>query len=427
MRVGTALVIALLGAGAHGQAADKHISYDELNEFIHRHRAHINARYNTSSLTRRAQVDAPLYSYSDSTWAVDVDMGDPAKTLRVAVDTGSSDLWVYANAFGDSHSKHDLHRAFFLPYTKGNVSGSLVQDRVAMDTHVSPHQILALVDHENGTHLAPGVQGVMGFGDMSTAAMQAKPFWQSANVSAPIFALYLRRGLSGTPHKNGSLPAGTLSMGAPNASLYQGEINYAPVASPKWWALPMHTINVSNHTVPVSKDSLALIDSGTSLIGGPAEDVRALYQHIAGAEEIKENPGYFSYPCSVQPNVSFTFGNRQYVMNNADFEVSVFGPAGAPMATSHENGTAVEQLRCLGAVFEISVKSQFNWVIGASFLKNVYTVFDGGEERRIGFAELAEQYGKTESFPAMRDSSRSLLRSPQGFWPLVLTLLPWFL
>ena len=78
-------------------------------------------------------------------------------------------------------------------------------------------------------------------------------------------------------------------------------------------------------------------------------------------------------------------------------------------------------------MFEISVKSQFNWVIGASFLKNVYTVFDGGEERRIGFAELAEQYGKTESLPAMRDSSRSLLRSPQGFWPLVLTLLPWFL
>ena len=52
------------------------------------------------------------------------------------------------------------------------------------------------------------------------------------------------------------------------------------------------------------------IDTGTTLIGGPANIVQSLYEQIGGAFALDgEYEGYYTYPCNASASIAFTFGN----------------------------------------------------------------------------------------------------------------------
>lgn len=53
------------------------------------------------------------------------------------------------------------------------------------------------------------------------------------------------------------------------------------------------------------------IDTGTTLIGGPANVVEALYTAIGGAYALDgAYEGYYTFPCDAQVDISFKFGNE---------------------------------------------------------------------------------------------------------------------
>jgi len=93
--------------------------------------------------------------------------------------------------------------------------------------------------------------------------------------------------------------------GSTNTSLYTGEIDYQNVQSLQntlsYWTLPLTsmTVNSGSVTLPSGSSSLAAIDTGTTLIGGPAEQVAALYALIPGSSAGTGNlEGYYVYRTS---------------------------------------------------------------------------------------------------------------------------------
>jgi len=229
------------------------------------------------------------------------------------------------------------------------------------------------------------VSGLMGLAWQSLSSSGATPFWQSlfeGNVwDQPLMAFYLTR-FQNVSRASEQEPGGVFTMGATNTSLYTGEIDYVNVQSLQntlsYWTLPLTnmTVNSGSVTLPSGSSSLAAIDTGTTLIGGPAEQVAAVYALIPGSTAGTGNlEGYFLYPCSTTVNIELSFGGRTWSISPEDFRLQQTSGG-----------------QCLGSIFTFSSGSSSTfgpaWIVGDTFLKNVYSVFRANPAS-IGFAQLA--------------------------------------
>jgi len=131
------------------------------------------------------------------------------------------------------------------------------------------------------------------------------------------------------------------------------------------------TVQGNSITLPSGKDSYAAIDTGTTLIGGPQDTIAAIYASIPGSEPASgDYEGYYSYPCDTNVNVTMSFGGRSWSVSSADFVM-----------------TKVSGNTCIGGFF--ATESTPAWIVGDTFLKNVYSVFRYNPPS-VGFADLSE-------------------------------------
>src|SRR5262245_53736616 len=118
---------------------------------------------------------------------------------------------------------------------------------------------------------------------------------------------------------------------------------------------------------------MCAIDTGTTLVGGPPDVVAQIFAQVPGAEPGTGNlDGYYTYPCATGVNVSVAFGGRAWAINPADFRLA-----------------RISNTRCLGAFFQLTTgASAPAWIVGDTFLKNVYSVFRY-DPPAVGFADLS--------------------------------------
>jgi cathepsin D len=88
--------------------------------------------------------------------------------------------------------------------------------------------------------------------------------------------------------------------GSTNTSLYTGEIDFQDIPSGfvSYWTLAIKnlTVNSNSVTVPSGQSSYAAIDTGTTLIGGPADQVASVYAQIPNSVAGTGNyEGYYLY------------------------------------------------------------------------------------------------------------------------------------
>jgi cathepsin D len=88
--------------------------------------------------------------------------------------------------------------------------------------------------------------------------------------------------------------------GSTNTSLYTGQIDYQdiPSSSISYWTLSVKnlTVNSNSVTLPSGQSSYAAIDTGTTLIGGPAAQVASVYAQIPNSVAGTGNyEGYYLY------------------------------------------------------------------------------------------------------------------------------------
>lgn len=118
----------------------------------------------------------------------------------------------------------------------------------------------------------------------------------------------------------------------------------------------------------VESTQQAIIDTGTTMVVGPANVVQDFYSHIPGSAPIQG--GLYTIPCDSIPTVGFSFGGKAF---NIAPQLFNRGPV------------RVGDSGCVGGIVGSSATTF--WVVGDLFLQNVYTEFDLGNNR-VGFAEL---------------------------------------
>ncbi|KAG2016244.1 aspartyl protease, variant 2 [Coprinopsis cinerea AmutBmut pab1-1] len=365
----------------------------------------LRAKYNvgSSSGRRRAVEDIPMINqHSDASYLGEVLIGTPPQAFEVVLDTGSADLWVADIAcatctgiplFDPARSSTVQQSAAgtTIRYGSGAVAGSINRDTVRLGNFTVERQTFLAADQLSSTLLDGGVSGILGLAFETIASTRATPFWQNLlennQLSSPEMSFWLTRFLNVSIAREAE-PGGIFTLGGRNTSLYSGEIEFLdlPVSFPSFWLLPVRRITVQGRSVPISTGSasLAAIDTGTTLIGGPSGDVEAIWAAVPGSRRSIGNEGFWYYPCRTEINITLNFGGKSWSISPDDMNLGQ---------------TSFGSSLCLGAIFDLGLGSNIpensqnpGWVIGDTFLKNVYSVFRA-DPPSIGFAELSTLAG----------------------------------
>ncbi|CAE6470622.1 unnamed protein product [Rhizoctonia solani] len=321
-----------------------------------------------------------------------MNVGTPPVAYGVALDTGSSDLWFQSDSCAScegakikstSSSLQQTGRPFGIRYGSGSVQGVIASDHVEMGGFTVQNQVMGLVNQTSGALLNGNSAGLLGLAFQALSNTQSVPFWEAliagGSWSQPLMSFWMTRFTNVSTVRNEEY-GGEFRMGGLNASLYTGEIEYInmPSSIKSYWSIPLRQIIVNGGSPMIITNlgvtSLAAIDTGTSLVGGPPDIVANIYGQIPNAQRGAGNlERYWIYPCGQTVNVAFNFGGRSWT---ADFK----------LLTTNPN-------ICVGAIFELSMGGLGNpdvpqWVVGDAFLKNVYSIFRY-EPPSIGFAQLS--------------------------------------
>ncbi|KAG8994607.1 hypothetical protein FRB93_001522 [Tulasnella sp. JGI-2019a] len=345
------------------------------------------------TISRRATegVNQMINLNADTSYIGSIAIGNPAMSFEVILDTGSADLWIASSNcysgcdnvalfdYESSSSFTNLSTAFFIKYGTGAAYGNLGSDLVQMAGFGVSGQTFGVCNRVTPDLLENPVSGLMGLGFSTLSTSKTMPFWETlasgGSWSEPLMAFHLTsfNGVSGTS----SLEyGGSFDLGFTNSSLYTGSIEYTniPDGLESYWSIPLTAVTVQGQALSSSGTVLAAIDTGTTLVGGPLSAMTAIYSQIPNSQPAGSNyPGYWAYPCSTQVNVSLTFGSGDpWSIPPSDFQLSKIGGG-----------------YCLGAFFELDLGGTGpSWIIGDTFLKNVYSVFRYNPPS-VGFAALA--------------------------------------
>lgn len=364
-----------------------------------------------SNRKRQNTVGIPIVNQNgDSSYFASINVGTPPQSFDIILDTGSSDLWVTTVGcttcdpstplFDPSKSSTfqvspGQQGGTKIQYGSGGVEGQLSSETVNMGGFtVSNQGFLSVVTTSQGL-LQGSVSGIMGLGFQTIAATRAVPFWQAlvnANqLTSPLFSFYLTRENDPNQPPPLTAPGGVLTLGGTNSSLFSGNVEFINMpsgAEPSFWLQTLTTLKVVGTSIPISTSlSLAAIDTGTTLIGGPGDQVAAFWQAVPGHQTLSgAMTGYYSFPCSTTNlNVQLSFGGSSWSISDKDMNLGSSGVSG----------------QCVGAVFDLGQASAAgggpgnpNWVIGDTFLKNVYSVYRASPPS-VGFAQLSTVAGGT--------------------------------
>jgi cathepsin D len=198
-------------------------------------------------------------------------------------------------------------------------------------------------------------------------------------------SFFLDRLLDNPEAPNDNAAGGTFTLGGTNSSLFTGDIEFLPFPSgtrPSFWLLNMQTITVNGQTVQIQTGDAALsaIDTGTTLVGGPTNDVKAIWAAVPGSsyEADGQYAGFYTFPCNTEVTITLSFGGKAWTISPLDMNLGEY-----------------EVGKCLGGIFDLGQGTSIeggngnpSWIVGGTFLKNVYSVFRA-DPPAVGFAALA--------------------------------------
>jgi cathepsin D len=357
---------------------------------------------------------------NDFSYSSVVSIGTPPQNFNLILDTGASDFWVVTTSctscgsdipeFNPSNSS--TYKAtssnLELYYGSGSAQGVIVQDSVTFGSFELSQEFLA-VNVTSGL-IYNGLSGVMGLGFTSISTLQTTPFWEALynanDLAEPLFSFYLERYVSQA--NNSAAPGGMLTLGGTNSSLYTGSIEYLNMTSPSsFWLLTVSSVTVQVKTIAVDPLSgLASIDTSITLIGAPTPIAASIWAQVPGSTELTGNSqGLYAFPCDTNVTVRISFGGTNWAISPLDMNIGTVNE----YDPTFSNASAPSQM-CVGAIFDVGIRNAPAWIIGATFLKNVYSVFRANPAA-VGFAQLASglspSTGSPEPSPVVTGSTPS--------------------
>ncbi|KZV64006.1 Asp-domain-containing protein [Peniophora sp. CONT] len=310
-----------------------------------------------------------------------IDIGTPAQTLTVDVDTGSSDLWLPSACRRCKGRQFDARRSstfrssndrFSVTYGSGRVSGTLVRDVVSFGDLSVSSQAFGAVSDESGDFSENPNDGLIGMAFGTIAESHAPTFFENLinrhAVRSPLFGIHLERG---------RVVGSEMCLGCIDSNKMLGPITWIPVESQTYWSVSLDAVTAGGNTVRAN--CVAAIDTGTTLIYLPERLTAAFYRAIGGRPASQYGDGFWTYPCAANLNINFVFGGHGFSLDPRDFNLG---------------HTSSRSSDCIGAVLSLHSGQGFPdnlAIIGDAFLKSWYSVYDYSDGARVGLAADVNQ------------------------------------
>ncbi|KAL1746443.1 aspartic peptidase domain-containing protein [Schizophyllum fasciatum] len=390
---------------------------------------HLRGKYNFSGAKEGKRDIAGVgitNQNGDQSYFGAVEIGTPPQTFNVVLDTGSSDLWVADTEcatcssstpqFDASKSStfQQSSQTTTIQYGSGAVRGSLAQDKVSIGGLTVDEQIFLSVSQTTSQLLDGSMSGILGLAFQTISSTQSTPLWLAlANdnqLDAPEFSFWINRLIDDANAPEESF-GGVFTLGGVNESLYSGDIEFHELAnpsSPTFWLLTLDSLSLNGNDVSLTNGEarLSAIDTGTTLIGGPSDDVQQFWEGVEGSSPMTNMQGFWSFPCDTELSVSMSFGGKSWPIDPTDMNL------GRVSRVSDD---------CLGGIFDLTQGSSIvsgggnpNWVVGDVFLKNVYSVYRTEPSPAVGFAALSSNAGASGTPAGTGSSSTSTGSSGSG-------------
>jgi cathepsin D len=184
---------------------------------------------------------------------------------------------------------------------------------------------------------------------------------------------------------NDSLHDGVINFGGYDPTYFEGDLQFRNVSNrdqSAYWQVPIEGIKVGERIIN-KRGEHGILDSGTSLIMAPAWDASHIHAGIAGA---LTNGNSFQVPCNTQENIELKLNGLNIKLEPKDW-------IGGNVAGS-KNG-------CISLISKHKVDHEAymgstTWILGDSFMKQIYAYFDA-DNYRIGKFKLWTIVNNTDS------------------------------
>ncbi|PWN53638.1 acid protease [Violaceomyces palustris] len=309
---------------------------------------------------------------------------------------------------------------------RSSATGVLAVENFTMSDLSVTNQVFGLVNVTDVTLGQQGISGVLGLGFPRGSVISRSlinfqdqlkdardtpivmSLLQGTNVSYPLFGLALNRTggrstfgavdpyILDTPAKRGQVewhdvvpfPSGNTGL-ASNSSFNKDAEALGSYLS---WTIRLTGAGVGGNAAElrptyseVGDHPLAVLDSGTSSLLGPASGVESIFSKIRNSRHVGN--GQFVVPCDTQDRMYFSFGGRNLTLLPDDY---IIGPASG------------QPFLCFAWPAASAPSSDgVDWVLGTPFLRSVYSIYsigiDGAEAPKIGLYPLRQPANATAS------------------------------
>lgn len=326
-----------------------------------------------------------LTNFMDAQYFGVISIGTPPQDFTVLFDTGSSNLWVpsihcsYLDIACWLHHRYNSKKSstyvqngteFSIQYGRGSLSGFISQDTVTLAGLKVPKQQFAEAVKQPGIVFAVArFDGVLGMAYPAISVDGVTPVFDTAMAAKilpqNIFSFYINRDPAGEV-------GGELMLGGFDQQYFDGDLHYVNVTRKAYWQIKMDEVQVGGTLTLCKNGCQAVVDTGTSMITGPVQEVRALQKAIGAIPLLM---GEYWIDCKKIPSlpvVSLSLGGKMFNLTGEDYVLKM----------THM-GVSV----CLSGFMAMDIPPPAGplWILGDVFIGRYYTVFDR-EADRVGFA-----------------------------------------
>ncbi|KAJ4473178.1 aspartic peptidase domain-containing protein [Lentinula aciculospora] len=239
-----------------------------------------------------------------------------------------------------------------------------------------------IVANQSNSLFSSDISGIMGIGTNSReGSFNDTPmaFWLANNPSQTNFSYGLDLN---SPNDNSSSlnDAGTLHWLSPDENSYEGDIVWKTLISSNstnsvnadsfvemdGWNFQGHGINISAYT-----GLLTVVDPLFNDLVFPQNQARAIYGTISGSsrQDTLSATTVYTLPCDTQLQLTLIFGTVSVTLTEAQ------------LVQNLGNST------CLGVLQEWTSENVTQYLLGSSFISNIYLIFQGSDSgSSFGFA-----------------------------------------
>ncbi|KAJ7314795.1 aspartic peptidase domain-containing protein [Mycena albidolilacea] len=305
------------------------------------------------------------------------------QNFLVAIDTGSSDLWISPSSNFRSTSTQ-VQSA--VNYATSVVSGTVSTASVAMGSYSFDSQAL-IISRQDQVGLTGildlGMDGLIGLAfdggesfietSLKTAGFptSGQPFLFNIFDQTPDASNFIAVSLSRTDDLEDSADASFLINELDETYAAVAQSTPIPIFPNQRWNLVVDSITVDGKVVATpastvtdnkSGNLVALMDTGTPSAFVPPEVFNGIYGNIPGAL-FSAQTGSFIIPCNTTTIVTVVFGGQSFPIHPLDLS---------------DVKTIDEVTVCVSSFFAGAGNTDFDMLFGDSIMRNMYSVFNFG-------------------------------------------------